>query len=109
MSARQTVERNFQAKLVKELKARYPNSIIFKNDAIQGIPDILMLESNTWAALECKRSAKASHRPNQDYYVQKMNEMSFARFIYPENKEEVLNELEQSLQANRRSRIHRRK
>ena len=109
MSARQTVERNFQAKLVKELKTRYPKSIIFKNDAIQGIPDILMLHENTWAALECKRSANAPHRPNQDYYVQKMNQMSFARFIYPENKEEVLNELEQSLQARRRSRIHRRK
>ena len=96
MSKRPTVERNFQAKLVRELRARYPNDIIFKNDAIQGIPDVLILHEDTWASLECKRSENAPHRPNQDYYVDKMNKMAFSRFIYPENKEEVLDELEQS-------------
>ena len=99
MSTRPKVERNFQAKLVKELRTKYPDDIIFKCDAIQGIPDILILHGKTWASLECKRSAKAPHRPNQDYYVGKMNAMSFSRFIFPENKEEVLNELEQALQV----------
>lgn len=51
------------------------------------------------AALEGKKSASAPHRPNQDYYVQQMDEMSFAAFIYPENKEEVLNELARSFEA----------
>ena len=72
-----------------------------KNDAnyIQGIPDILILYHDTWASLECKKSASAKKQPNQEYYVRRMNEMSFSRFICPENKEEVLNELQQTFQT----------
>ena len=68
---------------------------MLKNDPdyIQGIPDLIVLYFDRWAGLECKRSREASHRPNQDYYVSKMNDMGFARFIFPENKEDVLNEL----------------
>lgn len=88
-------ENKFQSNLKKELKERFPGCIVTKLDSgdIQGIPDLLILYKDKWATLENKKNAKASHRPNQDYYVEKMNEMSFSRFIYPENKEEVLNEL----------------
>lgn len=97
------LERDFQAKLIKELKSIFPGCIIMKNDPdyIQGIPDLIILYKNKWAALEVKRSADATHRPNQDYYVDKMDDMSFAAFIYPENKEEVLYELQQALFARR--------
>lgn len=89
-------ESEFQANLKKEIKSLFPGCIITKMDSgyIQGIPDLLILYKNKWATLENKRSANASHRPNQDYYVKKMNEMSFSRFIYPENKNEVLSELQ---------------
>ena len=63
---------------------------------IQGIPDLLILYKNKWASLECKKSAGSKKQANQSYYVNKMNEMSFSRFVYPENKEEVLHELQQS-------------
>lgn len=88
----------FQGKLIKEIKRKYPGSVVLKNDAnyIQGIPDLLVLYKNKWAALEVKKSASASHRPNQDYYVRKLDEMSFCRFVYPENKEEVMNDLARS-------------
>lgn len=88
-------ESEFQSKLKKELKERFPGCIVTKLDSgdIQGIPDLLVLYKNKWATLENKRSAKASKRPNQEYYVNKMNEMSFSRFIYPENKDSVLDEL----------------
>ena len=89
-------ENEFQSKLVKEIKSRFPGCIVQKEDAslIQGIPDLLILFWGKWATLECKRSAKESRQPNQEYYVEKMNQMSFSRFIYPENKDEVPKDLE---------------
>ena len=97
------LERDFQSRLIKELKQIFKGCIIMKNDSsyIQGIPDLLILYRDKWAALEVKKSATASHRPNQEYYVELMDEMSFASFIYPENKEEVLYELQQTLFSRR--------
>lgn len=90
------LERDFQAGLIKELKERFEGCMVLKNDSsyIQGIPDLLVLYKDQWAALEVKRSSSAKHRPNQQYYVDLMDEMSFSRFICPENKEEVLDELQ---------------
>ena len=89
------LESKFQAELKKELKTLFPGCIVTKLDSgdIQGIPDLLILFKDKWATLECKKTANASHRPNQDYYVDLMDKMSFSRFIYPENKEDILNEL----------------
>ena len=89
-------ESEFQKNLKKELKSIFPGSIVTKLDSsdIQGIPDLLILYKNKWATLENKRHAKATHQPNQDYYVETMNKMSFSRFIYPENKDTVLGELQ---------------
>lgn len=94
-------ERDFQRSLKKEIKERFPGCIIYKTDPrqIQGSPDLLILYSNKWASLEVKRDAKASKRPNQDLRVKRMNEMSFASFICPENKEEVLNDMARSFET----------
>lgn len=89
------LENRFKTNLVKELKSMFPGCIITHLDPneVQGIPDLLILFENKWAVLEGKKSARASHRPNQSYYVELMNNMSFASFIYPENKDEVLDAL----------------
>lgn len=89
------LENKFQAALKKELKQQFPGCIVTKLDSgdIQGIPDLLVLYKDKWATLECKKSSKEKTQPNQPYYVETMNNMSFSRFIYPENKEEVLNDL----------------
>ena len=94
-------ESKFQAELIRDLKSRFPGCIVMKNDAnyIQGIPDLLVLHGKKWAALECKQDEKSTHRPNQDYYVEKMNKMSYAKFIFPENKEEVLDELQSTFES----------
>lgn len=103
------LESKFQANLIKEIKERFPGCYVMKTDPdyIQGLPDLLILHKDRWAALECKRSEKASHRPNQDFHVDKMDDMSFASFIYPENKEEVLDELQLALQPSGKARVSR--
>ena len=94
-------ENQFQSKLIKEIKERFPGCMVLKNDPnyIQGIPDLTILHKNKWATLECKKDEKSKHQPNQDIYVERMNDMSFSKFIYPENKEEVLDELERSFES----------
>ena len=88
-------ENSFQSDLRKELKERFPGCIVTKLDSndIQGIPDLLILYKNKWATLENKRSKKEHKQPNQEYYVNKMNDMSFSRFIFPENKDDVMDDL----------------
>ena len=90
------LESEFQHKLIVEIKERFPGCLVTKTDPtyIQGIPDILILYKDKWATLECKRSGTSPKRPNQEFYVNKMNGMSFSAFIFPENKEVVLDELE---------------
>lgn len=91
------LENKFQAKLIKEIKDKFPGCVVMKNDSsyIQGIPDLLVLHKNKWGSLEVKKSANAKRQPNQDYYVDKMDAMSFSRFVYPENKDDVLKELDE--------------
>lgn len=104
-------ESGFQARLIRTLKERFPGCVVLKNDAnyIQGIPDLTIFYKNKWAMLECKRSENESHQPNQDYYVERMDGMSFARFIFPENMEEVLHDLERSFQVKGSARFSKRK
>lgn len=89
------LESKFQANLIKTLKNIFKDCYVLKNDPtyLQGVPDLLVLYKDKWATLECKKTANARHQPNQDYYVGRMNDMSFSRFIYPENEKEVLDEL----------------
>ena len=95
------LESKFQADLIKDIKNMFPGCVVMKNDSsyIQGIPDLLVLYNDRWASLECKKSEGARKQPNQEYYVEKLDSMSFSRFIFPENKEEVLRELHSAFQA----------
>lgn len=94
------LESKFQKDLMDEIRRRYPGCVIIKNDSgyIQGFPDWTILYKNKWAVLETKREEGASKQPNQEYYVTKLNAMSFSRFVYPENKEEVLHELHKTFE-----------
>jgi hypothetical protein len=89
-------ESEFQSKLIKKIKGLFPGCIVMKNDPdyIQGLPDLTILYKDKWATLECKVSEKASRQANQDFYVSRMNEMSYSAFIFPENEIGVLYELQ---------------
>lgn len=100
-------ENKFQSDLIKEIKERFVGCMVLKLDPnyMQGIPDLIILYGKYWATLECKRSESAPVRPNQKYYVDKMNKMSFSRFIYPKNKEVVLNAIQRAFKIRRSSRV----
>lgn len=95
------LESPFQQELGRDLRTMFPGCVVLKNDPtyLQGVPDLMVIWGNRYAFLECKKAAHAAHQPNQDYYVELFNEWSFAAFIYPENKEEVLNELQQAFSS----------
>lgn len=92
-------ENEYQAQLIKRLRKLFPGSIVVKNDTgyMQGIPDLTIVFRDRWAMLEVKAYEGAPEQPNQPYYVEKANNMSYGAFIYPENEEEVLREVQQAL------------
>jgi hypothetical protein len=100
-------ENQYQAKVIKKLEKLFPGCVILKNDSgfRQGIPDLIILWYHWWASLEVKASSSSSTQPNQDYYVEQLNEMSFAAYIYPENEREVLSALQQAFKPPRRARV----
>lgn len=103
-------ESKFQADLIVDLKDLFPGCFVLKNDPnyIQGIPDLLILYHDMWAVLECKKSLHEPYQPNQQYYLEVMDDMSFASMICPENKEAVLYELQQSFSLRRIPRFSKR-
>lgn len=97
-------ESKFQANLIKELYRRFDGCLVLKNDSgyLQGIPDLSIFYKGRWAFLECKESSSAPVRPNQEFYINWANEVgSFGRFIFPENEEAVLNELQSAFEPSR--------
>lgn len=100
-------ESQYQSKLIKKIKQRLPGCVILKNDPeyIQGIPDLVIFFEDRYAFLEVKIDANADEQPNQGYYVDLFNEMSFGAFIFPEIEEEVLDDLQRSLSSGRSTRL----
>lgn len=97
------LERDYQRKVIQMVKDRLPGVLVFKMDPSyrQGTPDLLLLWGNRWAMLEVKKAAGAARQPNQEYYIDILNQMSFAAVIYPENARTILDELQSALMAGR--------
>lgn len=101
------LESAYKIELIKRIRDRFPGCVILQNDPsfMQGVPDRLILHGDRWGMLEVKRDPGAGTRPNQRYFVEKFNEMSFASFINPHNEEEVLDALQLSFESPRTPRV----
>lgn len=101
------LENQYQAQLIKKIKRRFPDCFVLKNDPayLQGVPDLLILVDDRWAILEVKADWNSDQQPNQEYYIDLLNDMSFAAFIYPQNEQDVLDALQQALQPRRAARV----
>jgi hypothetical protein len=103
-------ESAYQAKLIKKLRRLFPGCFIIKNDSgyIQGIPDLLLLFGPHWAMLEVKASENEPFQPNQEYYLEQLDAMSFAAVIFPANEEEILDALQSAFTTRRKARVSQR-
>ena len=92
-------EADFQSKIVKWLRSKGCMVLKYQQNATTraGIPDIIFLKEGFWGAIEVKKSKTAKFRPGQKEMVAKMNEMSWAKAVYPENFDETKKELEEIL------------
>lgn len=97
------LERNYQAKLIKELRQKFPGCVILKNDSdyMQGVPDLTVLFEDKWAMLEVKSEEDAPMQPNQEYYIFELDKMSYAAFIYPANHDDILRDLKEHFRSRR--------
>lgn len=91
-------EARFQSKVVKWLRQK--GCFVLVISAVPGIPDgmtdvLALIPGGGWAALEIKASKTAKMRPLQAPTIKKLNDMYFARKVYPENWDEVQAELSQ--------------
>lgn len=94
-------EAQYQKYLIEKLKTVFPGCVVLKNDAqyLQGVPDLLVLYNNHWAMLEVKPSGIFRSQPNQSYYVELFDGMSFGAFITPDNEEEIFCDLQCAFSA----------
>jgi hypothetical protein len=100
------LESVYQSKVIKRLYETFDGCFVLKNDSsyMQGIPDLTVLYNTFWAMLEVKAHVDADYQPNQEYYVELLNDMSFAAFIYPEVEDEVFSALQSAFAPRRRAR-----
>jgi hypothetical protein len=100
-------ENKYQAKLIKKIEKMFPGCLVMKTNSEykQGLPDLLILYKKYWATLEVKAGQFKGTQPNQGYYIELLDDMSFAAYIYPENEEEVLSALQQAFEPSGGTRI----
>lgn len=102
-------EKIFERHLIEELEELFPGAFVLKMfpGYIQGFPDRLIIYNDRWAAFEVKRTMHSRHQPNQAHYINLLDTMSYASFVYPENKEVFLHEIQRAFRISRAARLLR--
>lgn len=113
-------EEVYQANLIRRLEHMFPGCVVVRLDPrfvdfyvegkrySQGVADILILFGSRWAMLEVKAAIDAPVQPNQPYFINMFDALSYAAFISPENEEEILYDLQHALRPQRIARLSRR-
>lgn len=99
-------ESKFQKSLIDKIIRLFGHRCeVVKNDAKYrpGYPDLSVhFFDGRYALLECKADRYAKEQPNQRFYIEQVNRHGgFGRFVFPENAEEVLNELQRAFPSYR--------
>lgn len=97
------LERDYQPTVIARLKEILPGCVVLKNDSgyIQGIPDLSFFFEDKWGMLEVKPNIFAKYQPNQEWYLDHLNQMSYANMICPENEEEIYLEIQRTFRPTR--------
>lgn len=90
-------EADFQRQVIQFLKKH--GCFVMKTTPGPGVPkgtaDILFCKEGFYGWLECKQAKNSKHQPGQDQFISKMDEWSYAKFVWPgEQWEKVQKELE---------------
>lgn len=103
-------ETKFEKYLVDKIHREFPGSFVIKTDPsyLQGFPDRLILYNTRWACFEVKRTINSPFQPNQQYYIDLLNQMSFATVVSPETQEDFFDEIQRTLRAFRSTRVPKR-
>jgi len=88
------LEREFQRKVIRRLKDE--GFIVLKNDGSnvpQGFPDVTIIGNRKDIRfIEFKRNLKASYRPNQLRWIQRLRDKGYnAMIITPDNEDDLWN------------------
>ena len=105
---KETGKDGYQSKIINRLHRTFPSAVVLKNDSeyMQGIPDLsIFLPYSFWAMLEVKLWPHSLKQPNQEHYVDVLNDMSFAAFVNQENEDEVFDALQSAYESHRQARV----
>lgn len=97
------LESEFKRKFKNMLEQSYPGCVLvdINPEQFRSFPDLLFLYDKFWATFEMKRTVGSAVRPNQPYWVEKLDNMSFSRFVEPGTAKEVLDDLARAIQSGR--------
>ncbi len=92
------LESKFKKRTERRIRKRLQRVKIYivkSSTEVRSAPDLFILGSGMWAALEFKKHKDADRQPNQEHIIDYLDNMSYATFVYPENVEGVLDDLEE--------------
>lgn len=93
------MEKKTQQRLIKHLKRRgcFVMAITVVPGIPTGTPDVFFCKEGFYGFAEVKSSRTAKYRPLQKEQLKKLNDWSWAKAVYPENYDEIKEELDKLL------------